>query len=117
MKNIICYKEYSGVVDFDEKKGMLTATVVGTKASLVCHGASVESLVNNFHKTIDIYLKECQNKEIEPEHPFKGSFNVRVSPYIHKQAYEFAISHNISLNTLVNNALRCFLQEQKKNGE
>jgi predicted HicB family RNase H-like nuclease len=37
-----------------------------------------------------------------------------ISPSIHKQASEYALSHKLSLNTLVNQALRFFLQEKKK---
>ncbi len=114
MKNIITYKEYSGIVEFEDKKRELCAKVIGTKVSLICSGSSVDELIAAFQQTIDAYLDECHAKKIEPEHPFKGSFNVRVSPCIHKQASEYALSHNLSLNTLVNQALRFFLQEKKK---
>jgi predicted HicB family RNase H-like nuclease len=77
MKNIITYKEYSGIVEFEEKKRELYAKVVGTNVSLTCSGSSADELIAAFQQTIDAYLNECHEKKIEPEHPFKGSFNVR----------------------------------------
>lgn len=114
MKNQICYKEYTGTVEFDEKKKILTGKVIGTSVSLKYSGACVDELIVNFHHVIDTYLASCAKNGKEPEHPFKGSFNVRVSPCTHKQASEYANSHDMSLNTLVNQAIRMFLTEHKK---
>lgn len=113
MKNQINYKEYTGTVDFDEKRAVFNGKVIGTKTSLTYSGTSADELIGNFRSTIDIYLKNCKQKGIEPEHPFKGNFNVRISPYVHKKAAEYALDHDISLNTLVNQAIRCFLQNNK----
>lgn len=117
MKNQIFYKEYTGTVDFDEKKKILTGKIIGTIVSLKYSGACVNELIINFHQVIDSYLAACAKSGKEPEHPFKGSFNVRVSPATHKQASEYAISHNMSLNTLVNQAIRLYLTEHKNESQ
>ena len=44
-------------------------------------------------------------KHTEPERAYKGSFNVRISPELHKQAVIFAMAHNMSLNSLVENSI------------
>jgi predicted HicB family RNase H-like nuclease len=113
MKNQMNYKDYTGTVDFDEKKSLLTGKVIGTTVNLTYSGTSVPELINSFHAVVDTYLKQCKAANKEPEHPFKGNFNVRVSPYIHKQAAEYAMSHDISLNTMVNKAIRYFLTNNK----
>ena len=43
---------------------------------------------------------------------YKGSFNVRIPPELHKQAVIFATTHGISLNNFVENALRASLVNQ-----
>ena len=37
---------------------------------------------------------------------YKGSFNVRISPELHRQAVVFATSHQMSLNNFVETAIR-----------
>jgi predicted HicB family RNase H-like nuclease len=114
MKNQLNYKEYTGTIEFDEHRKLFIGKVIGTSKSLTYCGASADELINSFHKTIDTYLMNCREAGKEPEHPFKGSFNVRVSPCTHKQASEFAANHDVSLNTLVNQALRYYLAGHKK---
>ena len=60
----------------------------------------------------DDYLELCEAEGIEPERAYKGSFNVRVSPELHRQAVVYASSHQMSLNSLVESALRNSLASQ-----
>ena len=50
----------------------------------------------------------------EPEKAYKGSFNIRVSPELHKQAAICAMAQQVSLNTLVEDALREYVAERKE---
>ena len=43
-----------------------------------------------------------------------GSFNIRVSPELHKQAAICAMAQQVSLNTLVEDALREYVAERKE---
>ena len=47
----------------------------------------------------------CEEKGIEPERAYKGSFNVRISPELHKKIAVCATEQQISLNSFVENAL------------
>jgi predicted HicB family RNase H-like nuclease len=47
-------------------------------------GENVVNLRANFEEAIDDYLSLCQQKDIEPEKPFKDSFNVRVGSQINR---------------------------------
>ena len=40
-----------------------------------------------------------------PLKSFKGSFNIRISPDLHKKAYRFAIEEGVSLNQFVQQAV------------
>jgi predicted HicB family RNase H-like nuclease len=54
---------------------------------------------------VDGYLALCEEKGEEPKKPFKGSFNIRISPELHKRLFIEAVSRNMSLNSLVQEKL------------
>lgn len=113
MKNTISYKNYTGTVEFDEKKGVFFGKVLGMRHAITYSGTSADELIKDFHTATDNYLKSCERKKEAPERPFKGSFNVRVSPDMHREAAEFARDHNVTLNTFVNQALREYFRNHK----
>ena len=50
---------------------------------------------------VDDYLDLCAQSGTEPEKAYKGNFNVRISPELHKQAVVAAMARNVSLNSFV----------------
>jgi predicted HicB family RNase H-like nuclease len=50
---------------------------------------------------VDDYLALCAKRGKEPEKPFKGSFNVRVGPELHRRLALAAAKRGMSLNRLV----------------
>ena len=58
-----------------------------------------------FHENIDDYLEMCEELGVKPEKEYKGTFNVRVSPEVHKRAVLEAESKGISLNQFVSKAI------------
>jgi predicted HicB family RNase H-like nuclease len=66
----------------------------------------VEALLEDFRSAVDEYLKFCRDGGKEPERPFKGSFNVRVAPDLHRKAALAASTRGVSLNALVEDAIR-----------
>ena len=38
---------------------------------------------NEFHASVDDYLEWCKEYGVEPEKPYSGKFNVRISPLLH----------------------------------
>ena len=69
-------------------------------------GTSVEEIKSAFFNAVDEYLETCNELGKNPEKEFKGVFNVRVSEKVHKLAAIKAQSEKISLNKLVDKALR-----------
>ena len=68
-------------------------------------GENAHDLVTDFHGAVDDYLAVCEAEHIEPEKAYKGSFNVRISPELHKRAAIAASALQISLNSFVENAI------------
>ena len=58
-----------------------------------------------FHQSVDNYLAMCAETGKTPDKEFKGSFNVRVSPELHKRISIQAAEEGITLNQYVLNAL------------
>lgn len=112
MSNTMEYKNYVGSVEFSESDGVFFGKVMGIRAMISYEGTTAKELVEDFHGAVDDYLELCEEEGKEPERAYKGSFNVRVSPELHKQAVIYASSRQMSLNSLVESALRNSLASQ-----
>jgi len=104
--NYIHYKNYVGSVEFSEIDAVFHGKVMGIKSLISFEGDSVSTLIEDFHNAIDEYLDFCVQENIQPEKPFKGSFNVRIGSDLHRKAALAASARGISLNTLVEDAIR-----------
>ena len=105
MKNTMEYKGYLGSVEFDEEEGLLFGRVMGIRSLISYEGESAKELV-------DDYLELCRAEGKTPETAYKGSFNVRISPELHKQLAVYAMEHNVSLNHCVEQALEKALAQK-----
>jgi predicted HicB family RNase H-like nuclease len=109
MSQTLQYKGYDGSVEYSAKDRVLHGSLLGIRDSIVYEGADVDSLESNFRAAVDEYLAFCAVEGKTPDQPFKGSFNIRVGPELHKRAALFAEEHNQKLNTVVSKALEEFL--------
>ena len=67
-----------------------------------------------FHQSIDNYLELCKQIGKNPEKEFRGSFNVRISPELHRKAALEAEKQKITLNQYVLRAIeKSFVGNQK----
>jgi predicted HicB family RNase H-like nuclease len=62
-------------------------------------------LERNFRNSVDEYLETCEVLGREPQKIYKGVFNVRIEPELHKKVYKEAVKAGISLNSFVRQAL------------
>ena len=99
------YKGYVGSVEFSEEDCIFFGKVMGIRALLSYEGATATELVADFHSSVDDYLALCEAEGKEPEKAFKGSFNVRISPELHKKLVVCATAQQMSLNSYVEQAL------------
>jgi len=109
MKNTMEYKGYIGSVEFSEVDELFFGQVQGIRSLISYEGTNAKELVKDFHEAIDAYLELCKEEGTEPERAYKGSFNVRISPELHKQIAACAISNQVSLNSLVEKALESYM--------
>lgn len=106
MSNYIHYRDYIGSIMFSEEDGVFHGKVIGIKDMISFEGDSVKTLTEDFHNAVDEYLEFCEKSGKQPERPFKGSFNVRIQPELHRQAALAASARGLSLNAFVEDAIR-----------
>lgn len=116
MNNTMEYKGYVGSVEFSEEDCIFYGKVLGIRGLISYEGTNAQELVADFHGAVDDYLQLCAAQHTEPEKAYKGSFNVRVSPELHKQAAVCAIAGRMSLNSFVETALQTFVEAQTHRG-
>lgn len=109
MKNTMEYKGYIGSVEFSETDEIFFGQVQGIRSLISYEGTNAKELIKDFHEAVDEYLELCDEEGIEPEKAYKGSFNIRISPELHKQIALCAISNQVSLNSLVEKALQNYM--------
>ena len=86
---------------------------MGIRELLSYEGTTAQELVTDFHEVVDEYLELCAAQGIQPEKAYKGSFNVRISPELHKKAMVYAVANQVSLNSVVEEALEGFVRSKE----
>lgn len=110
--NVLEYKGYYGTVEYSAKDDVLFGKVIGVNGLISYEGDSVQSLRTDFEEAVDDYLETCKAEGVEPEKIYKGTFNVRIEPELHRSLALFAAAHSITLNTAVEDAVREFISRQ-----
>ena len=105
MNNTIEYKGYVGSVEFSEEDSLFYGKVMGIRALISYEGRDAKELICDFHGAVDDYLAMCSSEGIEPEKAYKGSFNIRITPELHRQAVIAAAARQMSLNSFVESSI------------
>lgn len=99
------YKDFIGVVHFSSEDDMFFGKIEGINDLVTFEGKSVAELKKNFHEAVDDYIELCKKADKEPSKSFKGTFNVRLTPELHKKAFKLATIEGLSLNQFVQKAI------------
>ena len=105
MTDILEYKSYYASVHFGSEDEVFHGKIIGINDLVSFEGTTVKELKAAFHEAVDDYLETCKELGKEPEKTYKGSFNIRISPELHRQAAQYALLRGISLNDFVRNAI------------
>ncbi|MCD8286996.1 MAG: type II toxin-antitoxin system HicB family antitoxin [Clostridia bacterium] len=106
MSAVMNYKDYTGSIEFSEQDRLFYGKVLGVQALISYEGHTGDELVKDFHDAVDSYLSLCEEKGVRPEKAYKGTFNVRMEPELHRRAAAYALSHDMSLNSFVEESVR-----------
>lgn len=106
------YKDFQGSVEFEDDTLVVTILHIEDLITATCERASEAQAV--FEELVEDYLETCAAVGKEPCKPFKGSFNVRVSPALHRAAAIAAREAGQTLNGWVAGAIEQRLDTGKK---
>ncbi len=112
MKDMMNYKGYYGSVHYDDDDLVFHGKLMFIRALVNYEGKDVIGLKKSFQEAVDDYLFMCKQENIEPEKPFKGTFNVRTGSSLHRKAALFAKEQGINLNNVIKEALGQYLLNQ-----
>jgi non-homologous end joining protein Ku/predicted HicB family RNase H-like nuclease len=101
--NTVRYRDYQGAVEFDS--GKLLVRILHIDDLITTEVDSASEVEAAFAELVEDYLASCAELGKEPNKPFKGLFNVRVPPDMHKQVAFAAASNDVTLNAYVIAAL------------
>lgn len=107
--DILKYKEYEGTAELDMTRGLCRGKVLFIDDLVTYETDSPRELQREFELAVDDYIATCTTLGKEPQRPFRGLFNVRIPPELHRAAALRATSDTVSLNDVVVRALDGFL--------
>ena len=110
MSSLMEYKGYHGKVEYSAEEKLFHGRVIDIDDTIAFAGASVEEREKTFKSAIDGYVEWCEQIGKQPAREYKGSFNVRVSSDLHREASLAAAATGITLNQYVSDAIKEKLQ-------
>ena len=114
---VMKYKDQIGSVEFDFEDNCLHGQLLHISDLVTYEAETLEHLRREFEAAVDDYLDTCAELGVEANKPFKGSFNVRIGPELHKQITFKASELGISVNDAVTRAVSDFVAETPSSSE
>ena len=115
--DVLEYKGYVTKVHYDAEAQVLYGKVQGIVDAVNYESATMDGVEAAFHDSVDRYLAFCAAVGRRPCKAFKGQFNVRIKPALHKAMVQWAMQHEITLNAAVEEAVRTFLEREQAAAE
>jgi predicted HicB family RNase H-like nuclease len=102
---------YSGSIEISLEDHCLFGKILFITDLVTYEAETILALEAEFIAAVDDYLVTCKEIGKEPLRPFKGSFNIRISPDLHRKAVLESYKENISLNELTCKAMDAYLNK------
>ena len=99
--NTLTYKGYIAKINADLDDGILVGRDINTSDIIGFHGETISEVTDSFHAVIEEYLEDCKKKGKDPNKPYSGKFNLRLSPQLHSEIAAAAVKTGKSLNQWV----------------
>jgi predicted HicB family RNase H-like nuclease len=106
---IIKYKDFEGSVETDIERYCCRGKILFIDDLITYESETLQGLQKQFEESVEDYIETCKQIGKEPQKPFKGLFNVRIKPELHRAAVKKAAAEETSLNDLVSKALESYL--------
>lgn len=114
MKNILQYKGYFAKIEYSAEDHLLYGKIEGIRDLVNFESESAQEIEQEFRNAVDDYLALCEELGQEPDKTYSGTFNVRISPALHRAIAIRAMKSGDSLNSTVEKAIDTFLRDDTK---
>lgn len=111
---VMKYKEHIGSVDFDFDDGCLHGKLLYINDLVTYEAETLPALKEEFEAAVDDYIETCCELGVEPNRPFKGSFNVRIGQDLHKKIVYKAAEVGITVNEAVSRAVSDYVTDSSR---
>lgn len=108
MTDTLEYHGYTGSVEYSAEDECLYGKLQNIRDLVNYEAEDVKSLKAEFEAAVDDYLVTCDELGKAADKPYKGTFNVRTSPKIHRDLDLLAARTGESLNLVVGKGLEVF---------
>lgn len=106
---IMKYKDFEGTAELDTELGICHGRILFITDLITYESDSPRDIKRQFELAVDDYIETCESLGREVKRPFKGLFNVRIPPELHREATIKAISEGVKLNEIVVKAIENYL--------
>ena len=113
MKDILQYKDFIGSVHFSTDDEVFFGKIEGIDDLITFEGTTVKEIKKYFIEAVEDYIELCKKTGKKVFKSYKGSFNIRISPSLHKKAVQKSQLIGISLNQFVQNAIEHEIAEDR----
>ena len=113
MRDMMVYKGYYGSVHYSDEDQVFHGKIEFIRSLVSYEGTDIKSLRSALKEAVDDYLELCKEESKEPEISFKGSFNVRTGPDLHRRAMLYAKSKGMNMNSIITDALEKYLSNSE----
>lgn len=109
-KNILEYKGYHTTIEFDAESLVLRGKIEGINDFVNFESDNPKMIEQEFQAAVDDYLAFCQEVGKEPDKEYKGTFNIRIQPELHKKLAVLAYKNGETLNSTVEKAISAYVE-------
>lgn len=107
--DLLSYQGYEGTAELDMTRLVCRGRILFIDDLVSYEAKTPAHLQKEFEAAVDDYIDTCAQVGKEPQRPFRGLFNVRVPPALHRAAALRATREGVALNEIVVRALTGYL--------
>lgn len=110
--NILTYKGYSGRFEYDAEADIFHGEVQHINDVVTFQGRSIDELKQALADSVEDYLVFCAEEGRQPQKPFSGRFNLRITPELHQRLAVQASRSGMSLNAWISDSLSRLVEQR-----
>lgn len=111
MSNILEYEGYSGSAEISVEDNCLHGKILFIRDLVTYQASTPDELKSEFVNAVDDYIQTCREYGKAPDKPCKGTFNVRISPELHRKAVIAAHKERVSLNAIISKSIEQYVDK------